>query len=272
MTTEQDLHWWLTLAPTLEWTFASTYAESAPHSYVVLNRTAGMTRDDYVRAAHVISTFGQPAKFYTMTSIYLTSPDGRLKWWTMDPDLSGTTLINQATTERLYGVQNAPSTHSGIPSRYDAIATVYDEQNPVTEEEARTLTELVAGHTGDFPPAVLDVGCGTGRILDLGLTAPDRYAGVDSSQPMLNMLVRKHPNVAAVYPMAIERAIEDRLFTPGQFEIVIAYGSAEELDTGTVTALTEIASRALVLKRADGLPTLVDRPGSIAGEASSNEP
>jgi len=48
-------------------------------------------------------TFGQPAKFYTMTSIYLTSPEWRLKWWTMDKDLNGTGLINQATTKRLYG-------------------------------------------------------------------------------------------------------------------------------------------------------------------------
>jgi Methyltransferase domain len=267
MTSEDDLNWWLTLASTLEWTIARTYAETAPHSYVVLNRTAGMTREDYVRAAHVIHTFGQPAKFYTMTSIYLTSPDGRVKWWTMDRDLSDTGLINQATTERLYGVQNAPSTHSGILTRYDAIATVYDEQNPVTKEEARTLRELVAGHTGSFPPAVLDVGCGTGRILDFGLTTPDRYAGVDSSQPMLNMLVRKHPNVAAVYPMAIEWALEDRLFTPGQFEIVTAYGSAEGLNTDTLSALAEIASRILVLKRGSSLPEVVDRRGSIVGTA-----
>ena len=117
MTTDDDLNWWLALAPTLEWTFARTYAETAPHSYVVLNRTAGMTREDYVRAAHVIHTFGPPAKFYSMTSIYLTSPDGRVKWWTMDRDLSDTGLINQSTTERLYGVQNAASTHSGFTLR-----------------------------------------------------------------------------------------------------------------------------------------------------------
>ena len=144
MVTEEDLRWWLTLAANVEWTFARTYAESAPHSYVVLNRTAGMTRDDFVRAAHVIHTFGQPAKFYSMTSIYLTSPDGRLKWWTMDKDLNDTNLINQATTERLYGVQNAPSTVSGIRTSYDEIATRYDEQHPITDAEARALMELVA--------------------------------------------------------------------------------------------------------------------------------
>jgi hypothetical protein len=40
-----------------------------------------MSKEDYVRAGRVIHTFGRPAKFYGMTSIYLTSPDGRLKWW-----------------------------------------------------------------------------------------------------------------------------------------------------------------------------------------------
>ena len=75
--TEDDLDWWLTVAGQLNWMIARTYAETAPHSYVVHPRTAGMTKDDYARAAHVIHTFGQPGKFYNMTSIYLTSPDGR---------------------------------------------------------------------------------------------------------------------------------------------------------------------------------------------------
>ena len=97
---QADLDWWVALALALDWTFARTYAQTAPHSYVVLRRTAGMTKADYVRAARVIHTFGRPAKFYGMTSIYLTSPDGRLKWWTMDPEVTETNLINQATTDR----------------------------------------------------------------------------------------------------------------------------------------------------------------------------
>ena len=249
MVTEGDLHWWLTLAGDVEWTFARTYAETAPHSYVVLNRTPGMSRDDFVRAAHVIHTFGQPAKFYSMTSIYLTSPDGRLKWWTMDKDLSDTSLINQATTERLYGVQNAPSTVSGMRTPYDEIATRYDEQHPIEDAEARALSELVAPFKSDYPTSVLDVGCGTGRVLDLGLTTPDRYAGLDPSQPMLNMLVRKYPSVARIYPTTIEQALADGAFTPGQFEIVTAYDSANELDSATVAALADLASRVTVLKR-----------------------
>jgi len=256
MVTEEDLHWWLTLAEKVEWTFARTYAESAPHSYVVLDRTAGMTRDDFVRAAHVIHTFGHPAKFYSMTSIYLTSPDGRLKWWTMDEDLNDTNLINQATTERLYGVQNAPTTVSGICTSYDGDATRYDEQHPITDAEARALMELVAPLKSEYPTSVLDVGCGTGRVLDLGLTTPDRYAGVDPSQPMLNMLVRKYPGVGRIYPSTIEQALADGAFTPGQFEIVTAYDTADELDPATVAAVATLASRAAVLMR-DGQLELI---------------
>jgi hypothetical protein len=257
--THDDLNWWLTLAASLDWTFAHTYAQTAPHSYVVHPRTAGMSKDDYVRAAHVIHTFGEPAKFYNVTSIYLTSPDGRLKWWTMDTNLNETGLINRATTERLYGVQNAPSTNSGVCTPYDEVATRYDEQHRITDDEVRTLTQLVAPARSEYPTSVLDVGCGTGRILDLGLTTPERYAGVDPSQPMLNMLVRKHPSVGAVYPMTIERALTNRLFTPGQFELVTAYDSTDDLERGTVVALATLASRALLLKSVSGPPEIVER-------------
>jgi hypothetical protein len=270
---QADLKWWLGLAPALDWTFARTYAQTAPDSYVVLGRTAAMAEDDYVRAARVIHTFGRPAKFYGMTSIYLTSPDGRMKWWTMDREVTETNLINQATTDRLYGLQNAPSTDSGDQTPYDSIATAYDQLHPASDQMTRTLRGAVASLSDDFPPAVLDVGCGTGRVLDLGVTTPDQYAGVDPSQPMLNQLVRKHPNVGAVYPMRIEQALAARLFTPGQFEIVTALLSDEdELDNETIAGLAEIASRGLIVARGDEV-TVVDAPRSgvqLASERSAN--
>jgi len=51
--------------------------------------------------------------------------------------------------------------------------------------------------------------------IDLGLVAPDRYAGVDSSQAMLNMLLGKHPRAAAVYPIDVWEALVAGRFTPG---------------------------------------------------------
>lgn len=113
MTNDADLRWWLDLAPTLKWTFATTYAQSAPHWYVVEGRTPGLTHDDFVRAGRVIRTFGEPGKFYSMTNVYLFA-NGRLgprtlKFWCMwsspPNDDTDPTLINLATTDRTYGPQ-----------------------------------------------------------------------------------------------------------------------------------------------------------------------
>jgi SAM-dependent methyltransferase len=181
----------------------------------------------------------------------------------MDPEVTETNLINQATTDRLYGVQNAPSTDSGVKTPYDGLATAYDQLHPASDEMTGTLRGAVASLSGDFPPAVLDVGCGTGRVLDLGVTTPDRYAGVDPSQPMLNQLVRKHPNVGALYPMRIEQALAAWLFTPGQFEIVtVLLSDVDRLDDDTIAGLAGIASRGLIVAHGDEV-TVVDTRGSV---------
>lgn len=104
-----DLEWWLAIAPSLDWIWASTYASSAPHSYVVHPRTPGLTRADYVRAGRVIRTFGEPGKYWSMTNLYLFTPDRRLKFWCMwgsPPREEDATLINMASTERSYGSQS----------------------------------------------------------------------------------------------------------------------------------------------------------------------
>ena len=73
MITKNDLNWWLSLEPELDWQFATTYASGAPHEYVVAGRTPGLTEDDVARAAHVIRTYGEPMKFYKETRIYSSS-------------------------------------------------------------------------------------------------------------------------------------------------------------------------------------------------------
>jgi len=105
MTTHEDLDWWLDLAPTLQWTFAKTYAQSAPHWYVVKGRTPVLTHDDFERAVRVTRTFGEPGKFYARTNLYLFTRDRRLWFWTMGDPIEETTIINVATTDRVYGPQ-----------------------------------------------------------------------------------------------------------------------------------------------------------------------
>lgn len=106
---EQDLKWWLELAPTLEWTWAKTYADSAPHWYVVHGRTEGLTMEDLIRAGRVIRTFGEPGKFYSSTNLYLFTEDQSMKFWAMwgaEPRDTDADLINMATTDRVYGPQD----------------------------------------------------------------------------------------------------------------------------------------------------------------------
>lgn len=262
MTTNEDLYWWLSKARTLTWQWAKTYADSAPHYYVVEPRTERMRHDDYVRAARVIHTFGQPGSYYGITNIYLEDPENQVKWWTMDADVTVTNLINRATTARLYGVQTAPSTFSGVVTPYDAIATSYDLAHPFSKEVASALRSAVREVAGKYPVSMLDVGCGTGRVLDLGLARPERYAGVDPSTPMLNQLVRKHPNVARLYPMTIERALEDGIFTPLQFEIVTMIVDEEDGFTPQVIdSVRSLASRAFIHVRGDDIDVRrVERP------------
>ena len=103
---------------------------------------------------------------------------------------------------------------------------------------------------GQYPPHVLDLGCGTGRVLDLGLATADRYAAVDSSQAMLNLLLRKHPRVAALYPVDVREAIAARTFTPGQFDWVFL-DAAVELTAEQHAQVQEIARLAVISVNGD---------------------
>jgi hypothetical protein len=99
-----DLDWWLDLAPTLSWTFARSMP-GVPHWYVVRGRTEGLRDADFERAVRVTRTFGEPGKFYARTNLYLFTRDRRLWFWTMGAPIEETTIINVATTDRVYGEQ-----------------------------------------------------------------------------------------------------------------------------------------------------------------------
>ena len=134
MITQDDLRWWLETEPRLDWQFATTYADGAPHEYVVADKTPGLAQADVARAAHVIRTFGEPMKFYRTTRIYLTTPMGWKHWDMQDGRITDAdvTLINRGRVEHVYGAQNAPPhplgcrvllrrarDHLGRPARHD---------------------------------------------------------------------------------------------------------------------------------------------------------
>lgn len=75
---------------------------------------------------------------------------------------------------------------------YDVIASAYDAmyQDCLSRAEDRVLARLLAGYRAR---PLLDVGCGTGHLLDLLPVRPDDYVGTDISRGMLREAQAKFP-------------------------------------------------------------------------------
>jgi hypothetical protein len=116
----EDLRWWWDLAPTLKWTWAKSYADSAPHWYVRGGTTPGFSREDSLRVARLVRTFGEPGKFHRATNLYLFTPDRVRKVWCMFGDPvkeEKVRIVNLAFADKTYG-RSATSIRPGsTPSR-----------------------------------------------------------------------------------------------------------------------------------------------------------
>lgn len=268
--TTDDLEWWLELIHELDWVFAVTYAEGAPHEYVRGGHTSGFTAEDCVRAARVIRTFGEPAKFYKTTRIYLTDANGWKYWDMAGDDIRVSSIINRGRVEHVYGVQNAPRTKSETLTAYDSVATEWDRSLGATDDERDQIIELV-GSLGTFTKRrVLDIGCGTGLALDLGITEQVRYVGIDPSQAMLNQLVLKYPRLAGVHAMTFSEAIKRRFLGGTRFDLVLALGgSASYLSDQDLSAIETHAAGPVVLSAfSDGAePFVLNRSAELLAEA-----
>mgnify|MGYP000140967263 FL=1 len=77
---------------------------------------------------------------------------------------------------------------------YDAIAAQYDSLH----KDPKSLQEdlAIAGFLREYVAPgckVLDLGCGTGLLLELLALQPEDYLGIDPSEKMLEELQRKFP-------------------------------------------------------------------------------
>lgn len=240
--TVDDLTWWFDTVPTLGWSFAKTMAY-APHSYIV--RGQDLPDDEFDRAEQVIRRFGRPGRFGRTIKIYLH--DGDRRWWA-EYDREGLPIVINSATGSLedYAPQDVPNTTSAHESVYDALAKVYDDRytRPSDLSENADLSRLVVKHFGAYAPTTLDVGCGTGLVLDLGITSPALYTGVDPSQGMLNELVLKHPKVsdlvpgtmAEAVPVLAEQGIEH------QFELVTCLFAGSYLTEQEILAMADVVA------------------------------
>ena len=76
------------------WTFAKTYAETAPHEYVALNKVGGHNKEAFVKAAQFIRDNGFRAMYYTRDGFYYSLEEHY--YWTMDENIADTNLVNRA--------------------------------------------------------------------------------------------------------------------------------------------------------------------------------
>lgn len=247
-TTTEDLVWWLERIHELDWVFAVTYAEGAPHEYVTAGRSLDFTPDDCVRAARVIRTFGEPAKFFSTTRTYLEDADGWKYWDMAGDDVRNSGIINRGRVDHVYGVQNAARTRSQTSTAYDPVATEWDRVLGATDEERHQIVALIDSLGTFTNRRVLDIGCGTGLALDLKITQSVRYVAIDPSQAMLNDLVRKYPHLAGVHSMTFKEAIRRRVLNANRFDLVLALGgSASYLSDSDLESIATHASGPRVL-------------------------
>lgn len=159
------------------WTFAKTMPHS-PHEYVVKTKLSAADQSDFERFVLFIRAHGTPKKFKKAKYVHFDL-DG-WSYWTMGAPLEITTIINR---HRL-------GFYDLLADRYDRIFSGADAL-----VENMRLLELFAGH---LRGEVLDVGCGTGLLLDMNPHSRLCYTGVDPSAKMLARLKQKYPRARAV--------------------------------------------------------------------------
>lgn len=237
--TQADLDWWLKLAPTLTFKNASTYEDTAPHNYVVRDRHLGSV--DFDRACRVVHTFGELQNYYSRMNAYLVDPERNLKWWTMGMGTTIHGVINQADSRVSYGPQISPSTLTGTFTPSDGISSYYDEETFERVDESRLLRDVTRVAFGAYAPTLLDVGAGTGQVLDSGITTPQFTTVVDSSQGMLNHLALKHTKIDTIVPSKFSEAEVDK-----HEMVTAAGGSASYLSVQEIVKAHKLAKRVSV--------------------------
>lgn len=159
-----------------EWIYAKTMPQ-CPHWYTL--RKKWQAPVPFEALVQYIRDHGYREKFGRNWFVRLDV--NNFKYWTMGAPLPATILINRAEIDR--------------PEPYDAIAPIYDKlwSTPQAEAENRAVIDLL-GYAGG---SVLDIGCGSGLLLDL--IEPEQYLGIDPSTKMLDLLAWKHPLAETIH-------------------------------------------------------------------------
>ena len=125
---------------------------------------------------------------------------------------------------------------------YDDIAKNYDSffTDPDSQAENKIITNLLAPAVKNSQK-LLDVGCGTGFILDqIDTILPSRYIGIDPSQGMISRLLEKHPKfIDSVFRSTFQEYLLSKAPLSSHDLVLALFGSASYLRPSVVSILIE---------------------------------
>ena len=88
-----------------EWIFAKTYAEIAPHEYIVLKKVGYQHKAEFIKIAEFIRQKGFEAFYYSRVGFYYILDE--YYYWTMDENVKDTDLINRAKLSEYELINNS---------------------------------------------------------------------------------------------------------------------------------------------------------------------
>jgi 2-polyprenyl-3-methyl-5-hydroxy-6-metoxy-1,4-benzoquinol methylase len=197
-----------------EWIFAKTMPKN-PHWYTL--RKNWESNGAFVKVVELMRRHGYVRRYGQ--SDYTCFDVNDMRYWTMGAPIPSTILINRA-------VNKSRAQYDQIADKYDSFFSDY--KSNIENEAIFARLEYDSG-------SVLDIGCGTGLLLDY--FSPRRYMGIDPSQKMLDILVRKHPG-----KKIINTRFED--FYDGQYDLIVSlFGSANYIDPDAIDRIPRFLKR-----------------------------
>lgn len=197
-----------------DYKFAKTMPEH-PHSYTLIYNWKN--KQDFYDVVEFIRENSYPEKFKGRT--YRMFLLNGMKYWTMGAPIKETILINRAV--------------ASLPALYDKIAEKYVDL--FTEEkfisEDKKLIEII-NPTG----RILDIGCGTGMILNYVTPEPSDYIGIDPCKQMLNNFSMLHPD----YSENVINCKFEYFYNFSRFDTIMAlYGTASYIKPKYIDRILE---------------------------------